>query len=209
MKKKIYAFLLMLATLVIAAGCGKKEEAEVDDSKALKEEIVKFVNEDLPGISAERDAAVEIYNQYFEDGASLDSDTWLASLEQTALVDYETYLQNLDSIEVTTPEVTNLKTLFKQSAQNQYDAMTDVVNALKEADTTLLDSAAEKIAISNDYMRQYEEALQRLCTEQGINVEGTFAMIEMATAGDAESESSEEGAAEEAAPEATETTEAE
>lgn len=184
MKKKVYLLLLTLAMALSVAGCGKSDKGS-NDEKALKDEIVKFVNEDLPGISADRDSAVSVYNQYFEEGADMDSETWLASLENQAIVDYEIYLHNLDEIVVTTPEVTNLKTLFKQSAQNQYDAMADVINAIKNGDTSLLDSAEEKIALSEDYMRQYEEALKALCSEYGITINGTFTMIDMATSGDA------------------------
>ncbi len=184
MKKKIYALFLTVLMVLSVAACGKKEDSSKDDT-ALKEEVVKFVNEDLPSISAERDSAVSLYNQYFEEGAGMDSETWLSSLEGTAIVDYEIYLHNLEALVVTTPEVTNLKTLYQQCAQNQYGAMQDVISALKNGDMTLLDSAQEKISISESYMRQYEEALKSLCDQYGITINGSFTMLDMATAGDA------------------------
>ena len=96
MKKRILAVLLSAAMVFSVVGCGKKKDEDAADPDAtVQEEIVKFVNEDLPSIASDRDSAVSIYNAYFEDGADQDSEAWKTKLESEALVSYDTYLANL------------------------------------------------------------------------------------------------------------------
>ena len=65
MKKKFMTFLLALSMVLLFVGCGKKDEEEVATeaaagTKSVQEEIVQFVNTDLPAIAADRDSAVNI-----------------------------------------------------------------------------------------------------------------------------------------------------
>ena len=103
MKKKFMTFLLALSMVLLFVGCGKKDEEEVATeaaagTKSVQEEIVQFVNTDLPAIAADRDSAVNIYNQYFADGSDQDSEAWRSKLETEALVSYNTYLDNLNAL---------------------------------------------------------------------------------------------------------------
>ncbi len=184
MKKKIYAILIFTVILFVMAGCGGKDDAS--GNAELRDEIIKFVNEDLAAISADRDSAVQIYNSYFGGSSYTDSSEWVSKLESEALVSYSTYLNNLQTIEVTSTEVQELKSLFLQSSQLQYDAMSDVVNAVKNQDTTLLDSAQDKIEESNKYFAQYETKLKELADANGITINGSFTMINSSTPQDAD-----------------------
>ena len=65
MKKRILALVLATAMVFGVVGCGKKKDKEEATGASVQEEIVKLVNEDLPGIAADRDNAVSIYNDYF------------------------------------------------------------------------------------------------------------------------------------------------
>ena len=82
MKKRILVLALGLALVTGVTACGKNEEdttasAVAEKTISLQQEIVNFVGTDLPGIAADRDAAVKIYNAYFAAGADQDSEKWM------------------------------------------------------------------------------------------------------------------------------------
>lgn len=174
MKKKMIALFLSAAMILGVVGCGKKDEEVVDESATVQEEIVKFVNEDLPALASDRDNAVNIYNQYFEDGSDQDSETWRKKLEDEALVSYNTYIDNLNALEYNNAEVVNLRDIFVKSASSQRDAIEYVDEAIANLDSTKLGDAAQCISDSNTYLNMYQDELQRLCDKYGIEIIGEF-----------------------------------
>lgn len=175
--KSIAAVTLAFSMMFSVVACGKgeadnKDEAttEADNSTVVKEELVKFINEDLPSIAPDRDAAVAIYNSYFEEDSELTTDDWHTKLVNEAKVDYEVYMHSLNEIEVSTDEVANLKSIFVQSAQAQSDAIGLVISALDEGNADYLEQASQKMAESKDYMSQYETQLISLCNTYEISI---------------------------------------
>ena len=174
MKKRILALVLATAMIFSVVGCGKKKDKDEATGASVQEEIVKLVNEDLPGIAADRDNAVSIYNDYFKDSSSQDSESWKTKLESEALTSYDTYLANLDALTYENAEVQNLKDLFAKSASSQRDAIQYVVDAITDLDSTKLDDASQSIKDSKTYLQMYEDELERLCDEYGITINGEF-----------------------------------
>ncbi len=191
MKKRILATLVSVMMILAVVGCGKKEAAlEIEEGASVPQEIVQMVNTDLPSISAERDEAVSIYNKYFQEGAELDSETWRAQLEDEALVKYDAYLVKLEGLMYTNSEVVNLKNLFVKSANSQREAISYVVEAVRDIDTAKLDLAQQSIDDSKTYMSMYEDELKSLCEKYNIEVVGSFGSYDAsatdASASDAE-----------------------
>ena len=178
MKKKVITFLLAAFMMFSFAACGdKKEEATSgtsasEDSISVGAEVEKFINVDLPSISSDRDKAVGLYNKYFKEAGSIDSEEWLRSLEYDALVAFDSYLTKLNALEYTTPEVQSLKNTYLQSAQYQRDAIQDVVNAIKNDQVELFTSAEEKIAQSETYFKTYEDSLKTICNNNNVQING-------------------------------------
>ena len=181
MKKRITAILLASFMVFGVAGCGKKDDtasttgaaattAATEESLSVGAEVEQFINVDLASISAERDQAVGLYNKYFTEAGSIDSEEWLRSLEYDALTAFDSYLSKLSALEYTTPEVQSLKNTYLQSAQFQRDAIADVVNGIKNDDATLFASAEEKIAQSETYFKSYEDSLKTICTNNNIKI---------------------------------------
>lgn len=188
MKKKIWAAVLTMAFLILPlSGCGSKSdtttEGQNSDGASVQEEVVKMVNEDLPSIAADRDKAVAAYNAYFESEPTASaSDAWKNTLQNDALVSYDTYLANLGNITYQNQEVESLKDLYQQSAELQRDAIQDVVDALNSADSEKLESANVKIHNSMVYLKQYEDGLKSLCDQYGIVCNGDFQTASMTDA---------------------------
>ena len=78
MKKKVYMAVLTLAFAGLFAGCGKKAE---DPGVSVKDDVVEFVNVELPAAKTDHDNAIAIYNAYFADTGSQDLDTFKTSLQ--------------------------------------------------------------------------------------------------------------------------------
>ena len=202
MKKRILVLALGLALVTGVAACGKNEEdtttaAVAEKTISLQQEIVNFVGTDLPGIAADRDAAVKIYNAYFAAGADQDSEKWMSTLSKDALPKYDNYLKNLRGLPYTHVEVGELRDLYVASAELQRGAIQDVIDAIKNVDDKLLTSAQKKVDDSRKKLDEYNKKLKKLCDENQIKLES----VEKSTA----EKTTEAGAAQQAstaAPEA-------
>lgn len=195
LKKLFTMALLGLLTCFLVVGCGKKEEdttaagvntdtqaagtetgttaQPATEAKSLQQEILSFVGSDLPGIESERNEAVAIYNAYFNEGSDKDADKWMTSLSEQALPKYDSYLQKLNAIPVEHEDVANLKMLYVESADLQRAAIEDVINAIKNVDSSLLGYAQQKVDDSEAKLEEYETALRNLCAANNITLEGS------------------------------------
>lgn len=160
-----------LSLIAGLAGCGKNKEE--DATAKLRDEVVTFVNEDLASISAERDEAVAVYNNYFTSD-NKEPDVFLDSLNNDAIPKMQSFIDDLNAIETESDEVTNLKNLYLQGSQKQLDAMNKVAQAITEENTDYLSEADDDIAESKSYFTQYESALKLLAIDCNITINGTF-----------------------------------
>lgn len=170
MKKKIYALFMMVMLVLLAAGCGKKEQEKKSD---VKSDILNFVNKELPAIEDKKNTAINIYNSYFEN-ENVDIRIFLNDMETTAIPSMKTYMDELDAIETATDEVKDLKDLYSLSCQLQYDAMNKVVLAIKEENSDYLTDASVMITQSETYLAQYEQELKALAAENDITIYGNL-----------------------------------
>ena len=69
MKKRVYIAVVTLALASLFAGCGKKS---ADAAVSVKDDVVEFVNEELPAAKADHDNAIGIYNAYFAGSSDQD-----------------------------------------------------------------------------------------------------------------------------------------
>jgi len=197
MKLKIKNGLLItalgMAMTAGLTGCGDKETATTaaDTGAApvsteavtseltvtLQDEILNFVGKELPGIAAERDEAVSLYNSYFADGSDKNSEKWMSTLSEQALPKYDSYLTKLKALTAVNPEVEELKKLYVESADLQRAAIEDVINAIKNADTSLLEYAQNKVNDSKTKLGEYEQKLQSMCTANNIVLQGNVVPV--------------------------------
>ena len=198
MMKKLIALMLCFILVISFVGCGKKEEASTEDTSVVEdtgvtveEEIVKFVNTDLPAISAEKDEAIATFNKYFNGG--VDASAWAGELESSALVGLDSFLTNIDDLSYTNAEVNNLKDLYRKSVASERDAVQNVVLAINNVDSDSLGTASQDIADANKYLQMYQDELISLCDKYNIVTVGTFseatltdATVDDASSGDAE-----------------------
>ncbi len=186
MKRRLVSLLLLVTVLACFAGCGKKKNAAEPDSKenaAVKEEITKFVNETLPAIQGKRDKAIEVYDSYFKEGSSLTAEKWLETLQNDAVTGFESYIDELSKLELTSAEVQELRSYLVQMATNERDAVNQVIAAIRDTDASYLSTAEDKMKSASENLNQYKEKLTAYCRTYGIIMNGSF---DPATDGDAE-----------------------
>ena len=165
MKKKLYIALMLCMTVLLVTACGKKKE---DPAKALKDEIVKFVGTDLPGIAAERDQAVAAFNEAMSSAS--DPSEVLKKVKETCVPTMESYLNKLNALTTTAPEVGELKELYRQSAQKQYDAMKMVVSAIEGENPDYLTQANTLVTEAKTALADYETKLKEICDANNIKI---------------------------------------
>ncbi len=170
MKRRIFAVLLGLVLMLSMCGCGKDKKDEATESEnVLQADIVEFVNVELPAITADRDNAIAIYNSYFA-GDDLDKEQFLKDLKENAIPGMETFITNLQAVEVSTPEVEDLKNTYLLATQKQHEAMKMVALAIEGQTPDYLTQADALIVEAGTYMEQYETKLSNLAAANGITV---------------------------------------
>lgn len=171
MKKKICIILtgLMMTCALVACGKDKKEEVAVDETKTVQEDLVEFINDELPGIATDKDNALTIYNSYFN-GTEVDNSALLTDLKSKAIPSLEKYIENLSAIEVETDEVKEVKQAYLMGVQKQYEAMKMVVNAVENEMPDYLVQAEALIVEAQTYMNDYENKVKELAASNQITI---------------------------------------
>lgn len=167
MKKIVYIAVVTLALASLFAGCGKKS---ADAAVSVKDDVVEFVNEELPAAKADHDNAIGIYNAYFTGSSDQDLDAFKTSLQDTAIPAMENCITTISNIEVATDEVKALKDSYLQSVQKECEAMKMVVSAIDGENADYLTQADSLIAEAATLRSDYQTKLQAIANEQGIVV---------------------------------------
>lgn len=174
MKKRMYAVFMMLVMALCMTACGKdKEKDEATESVSVQDDIVEFVNVELAAVLTYRDTAIESYNSYFI-SEDMDTAAFLTELEVAAIPNMESFITELENIQVATSEVQELKDLCIESANKQLEAMKLVVTAIKEENPDYLAQADILISEAGELMTQYESALKLLCIDYDVDISGSF-----------------------------------
>ncbi|MBQ8166139.1 MAG: hypothetical protein IJZ96_03785 [Lachnospiraceae bacterium] len=170
-KKRICIILTgaMMACALMACGKDKGEDVVADEGNVVQEDLVEFINEELPAIAADKNNALSIYNSYFT-GIDIDNDALVADLKNNALPSMETYISNLSAIQVDTPEVEEIKQLYLVGIQKQYEAMKMVVNAVENQMPDYLVQAEALIVEAEIYMTDYEAKVVEVAGNNQITI---------------------------------------
>ena len=176
--KKIMTLMLCIILVLGVSGCKKSEET--DPNKNLKDELVKFINEDIPSIQNDRDAAVNLYNSYFT-SENTNAEEFASQLETTAIPKLEKFLSNIDAISLTQDRVIALRDELKNASTKQLEAIKLVVQAIKENNPDLLTTADTLITESKNIIADYEKQLKQLSEELEIEISGEFSIEEDST----------------------------
>ena len=175
-KRNVLFVAGVMAVSFMFTGCGKSktdesgattQEQSVSGSE-VQAEVISFVGEKLPAIAAERDKAIEVYNKALAD--KLKSEEMLLNLKDSAMPALQSYINELDAIEIKSAEVKELKDLTRQSVEKQYSAMNMIVTAIEDSNPDYLSQAQNLIDEAYETLDKYNDRLKSICSEQGIQL---------------------------------------
>lgn len=186
MKNRIMAIALAAVMLFALAGCGSDGEVNTEeaDNTAVKNEFVQFIGTDIPEAEKTETEVMTKYNSYFTEGESVDSDALLTDLTDNLIPKYSEFLASVDAIEVSTDEVKNLKTLYYDAMDTQYQALQKVQTALQNEDKDVQTEAQQLLSDAKTKYTAYNDAVYALAQQENITLEGeigTTSTTELAT----------------------------
>lgn len=147
-----------------AAGAGRRE------GQAVEEELIRFVNVDLPSIQQDRDEAVACLNGYFSEDGISDTGEDIEGLQKDTVEKYDGYLKKLAGLDVVNEEVVKLKGLYYDAAVLQRDIMEDMIEALETEDAGKIDEARNNLAKYDELIGIYKASLEELCGKYHIEI---------------------------------------
>lgn len=160
---------IMIACSLVACGKDKEEKKETVETNVVQEDLVEFINDELPSIAADKDKALTIYNSYFT-SADVDNDALATDLKNNAIPSMESYIDKLNAIEVETTEVQEIKQLYLIGVQKQYEAMKMVLNAIESEMPDYLVQAEALIVEAKMYMEDYEAKVMEVAANNQITI---------------------------------------
>lgn len=188
MKNKMMMIMLAVVMLVSLAACGGSDAETTAETASVKEEFIQFIGTDIPEAEKTETEVMEKYNSYFTEGESVDSDALLTDLTDNILPEYSEFLAGVDAIEVSTDEVKNLKTLYYDAMNAQYQALSKVQTALQNEDKDVQTEAQKLLADAKTKYTAYNDAVYELAQQENVTLNG-----ELATTASTEALSTEAG----------------
>lgn len=146
-------------------GCGAN-----NSSMSAKDELVYFLNEQLPEITDKEIEAMNSYNSYFENNKELDTEAFKKELSENIIPAYNEFMNELVSIEIQNDEVKELYDTYYTSMELQYEAINKVYEALTEGKDDYRDEAEELLQHSSEKYEEYNEMIKKLAAEYNISI---------------------------------------
>lgn len=175
MKNRVMMIVLAAAMLMSLAACGGSDTETTEAAASVKEEFVQFIGTDIPEAEKTETEVMTKYNSYFTEGESVDSDALLTDLTDNLIPKYSEFLASVDAIEVGTDEVKNLKTLYYDAMDTQYQALQKVQTALQNEDKDIQTEAQQLLTDAKTKYTAYNDAVYALAQQENVTLNGDLA----------------------------------
>ncbi|MCR4717489.1 MAG: hypothetical protein K5656_09935 [Lachnospiraceae bacterium] len=168
--KKYIVLVLAFALVFSFAGCGSSEstsEAKVDQ---VQQDLIKYVETDLPAIKANESAAVERYNEVSAGITDMKRKEISSAFKDEIIPTYTNFVKDLEALSPATSEVQALKATYLEGAKAQLEGMTALNDAISANDSDAAKAANEKIVEGKTKIEQHRSDIVTLASEHNINV---------------------------------------
>ncbi|MED1954887.1 hypothetical protein [Brevibacillus centrosporus] len=161
LKAKILAIAVFLLSLFILQGCGKD---------VVQEDLLNYINTELPKVADKE-------NQVLNDYASVTGDKYTSdevvynTLNDKIMPTYAKFINDLEKIKPSTPEVQKIHEQYVTAANTQQNAFIMIVSAIEKQDSAELASANEKLASTRQLLREWEASLKQLADKHGVKID--------------------------------------
>ncbi len=161
---------LMLAFLMVfsLAGCKSKGGEEAKDP--VQEDLIKYVETDLPTIKGNEATAIERYNEVSSGIADMKRKEIASAFNDEIIPTYTTFVKDLEALSPATEEVKALKDTYLSGAKDQLEGMIQLNDAITSNDSDGAKAANELITQGKTKIEQHRADIVTLANEHNINV---------------------------------------
>lgn len=171
MRRKIYTICMAAAIMAAMTGCGSNNK-DGAEGVTVKEDFVEFVGTEIPEAETKETEAMTAYNAYFAEGTAIDTEALLTDLNDNIIPKYEEFLADVDAIETSTDEVGNLKDMYYDAMNTQYQALQKVQSALTDKSEDAQSEAQTLLTSASEKYTQYNDAVYALAEQENITLSG-------------------------------------
>ncbi|WEK54231.1 MAG: hypothetical protein P0Y55_16990 [Candidatus Cohnella colombiensis] len=152
--------LLSLFVLILLSACG---------NDPIKDDLLNYINNEVAPLGDEEDKLLTAYSNVTGDNYESDEDLYYA-LDEDIIPRYYKFITKLENIRPKTAEVKELHEIYVAAANNQYNAMTQVLAALEGQDYNLIAEANDKLSKGRKGVRDWQDRLSQLMKEHNIEL---------------------------------------
>ncbi len=167
--KKYIALVMTLVMAFCMVGCGGKSssDAEVDP---VQQDLIKYVETDLPAIKVNESVAVERYNEVSAGIANMKRKDIAAAFDDEIIPTYTQFVKDLEALTPSTEEVKALQATYLEGAKEQLTGMSELNDAITGNDSAAAKAANEKIVEGKAKIEQHRSDIVTLAGQHNINV---------------------------------------
>lgn len=158
MKKVVALILTTVVLITVLCGC----------TVSVYDDLENFLNVEMADVIENYEKIKEEAGKWdtFEDDASL-----VNSLDNEMIPLVDDSLNKLKIITPQTPEVQELKDKYVMVMQTYKDGFEKMADGVREYDEAKMTAGSEKIDEALEYLKEYNDALEKLAEEVGAEVE--------------------------------------
>lgn len=159
---KVKSLVIYLCLVIfVLSGCG---------SNQIQDDLMIYLNESMPALAEQETEAIELYGGVT--GANyIDDETLYDTLLNEVLPKYRDFIDNLESIEVETEELSNLHEHYIEAVNLQNSGFIMIVVALEQQDTEKIIEANKNLTESRKILREYQKDLKALAKENDVTIQ--------------------------------------
>ena len=141
--------------------------AHVKERNAVKEDLMTYVNETLPKFSDKEREIVELHE-------SMTVETMYFTISSEIMPKYRVFIEELESTEIETEELTKIHEIYIKSANHRYGAYSNIITAMEEQDLGKMDEANAKFPEARAMNRDYQTKLKALAKDHDVVVDNNL-----------------------------------
>lgn len=140
-------------------------------SNQVSDDLLNYVNKQLPKVADNESKAVESYESVSGDNFT-DDETMYYVIQNEVIPVYRKFIDQLESIseELETEEVKKVHEKYIEAAKVQKTAFMLILSGLENQDYNEMAEANEKLDKGRKLLREYKSDLKKICKENNVDL---------------------------------------
>lgn len=158
---KKYGLASILMFILVLSGC---------DGDPVQDDLLNYVNEQMPALA---DDETEIVGKYADVTCMNYTDDYILydALKLEIIPEYNEFLSDLEAVEIETDELRKIHEDYIEAANIQASAFLQIVTAIENQDSAIINEANEKLNTARKMMRDYKSDVEKLAKEHDVKLE--------------------------------------